>query len=427
MAVELADDESSDTSSYSEEEEEEQQGKKAATVVTSSAPTRPVARRPGQAITAPSPSSESSSDSEEESDEEDEDSEDDDDEPEPVKSQPATPVASQRASQPKAASSAPVPAKPLNSKPMDSKTVKPSEAVTQAKPKRTADSSKEEENRKKKKKKKEDEGEDLAAEAEAKKEDKSDGSKTPQDQKKLFQRVWDAGDEINLLRALCDYTKAGASSNDLNGFFAFSRKELEKFKKTQLVDKVRKLKKKYENVVSKESTTGKATQFKTPHEMEAFSLSQSIWGEKGKDAVSAEASAHKSPKKDGGTAAKKSQNNDGEKPMNNRTKVSARKPEEPDSSVSKEENHVRFFENMEIGIGRTKEDELGGTLVNMVEVVDKWIKLAESSKVKDLQERQRKLEGRMLEIHSEHLEIASARAKLALEAFKASRAGRSRQ
>ncbi|XP_031482007.1 probable transcription factor At4g00390 [Nymphaea colorata] len=420
----IEEEESSDSSSYSEEEEEEQKEKKT-TAVTSPMPTRSVARR-GTTAAVPPSSSSSSSDSEEESEDDDEDSEDERGS-EPLKSQPGTPVGSQKALQSKAVSPVPSSAKPLNSKPMDSKTtVKPSQPASQAKPKRPADSSKEDESKKKKKKKKNDEeeleAEDLAAEVEAKKEDKPDGSKTPQDRKKLFQRVWDAEDEINLLTTLFHYTKDGGHAHDLNGFFNFSRKDLEKFKKTQLQDKVRKLKKRYENVVAKEKKSGKTTTFKSPHEQEAFSLSQLIWGEKGEYDSQKEAneqSRQKSPTK----------NNDGEekKLNNNRTNVLALKREEPHSSVSKDENHVRLFENMEIGVGMTKEDELGSTVVNMVEVVDKWIKLADQSKVKDLQERQRKLEGRLLEIHSEHLEIASARAKLALEAFKTSKAGRSRQ
>ncbi|KAF3772470.1 hypothetical protein EJ110_NYTH57834 [Nymphaea thermarum] len=71
-----------------------------------------------------------------------------------------------------------------------------------------------------------------------------------------------AEDEINLLKKLFHYTKEVGHAHDLNNFFEFSRKDLMKFKKTQLMDNVRRLKKKYENIVAREKS-GKTTTFKT--------------------------------------------------------------------------------------------------------------------------------------------------------------------
>ncbi|KAF3772471.1 hypothetical protein EJ110_NYTH57836 [Nymphaea thermarum] len=68
-----------------------------------------------------------------------------------------------------------------------------------------------------------------------------------------------------------DKPDGNKTCQDHKNFFEFSRKNLMKFRKTQLMDMVRRLKKKYENIVVREKS-GKTMAFKTSHEPEALSI-----------------------------------------------------------------------------------------------------------------------------------------------------------
>ncbi|EXB31415.1 hypothetical protein L484_014842 [Morus notabilis] len=94
--------------------------------------------------------------------------------------------------------------------------------------------------------------------------------------KLLFQRLWSEDDEIAILKGMIDYaakTGADAAVADMNAFYDFIKKSLHiDATKTQLSDKVRRLKKKYVNNLKKKYNPTK------PHELEAFQLSKKIWG-----------------------------------------------------------------------------------------------------------------------------------------------------
>ncbi|PON84285.1 DNA-binding storekeeper protein-related transcriptional regulator [Trema orientale] len=99
------------------------------------------------------------------------------------------------------------------------------------------------------------------------------------DSKKLFQRLWSEDDEIVILKGMTDYAaKKGADpSADMSAFLDFIKKSLQlDFTKTQLADKVRRLKKKFENNDGKKKY--KPTK---PHEEKVFELSKKIWGSEG--------------------------------------------------------------------------------------------------------------------------------------------------
>ncbi|KAF3772469.1 hypothetical protein EJ110_NYTH57833 [Nymphaea thermarum] len=230
----------SDSSSNSKVEEEEQKEKKATMLFHLCLRCGPLRQTLDDSSSSSSSDSEDSSSLSSNSDDDDEDSEDEDDEHEPVKSSHKHRQGHRRPHKLK--------------------------LLLWAKSKHPTDNSKEDGNIKNKKKKKNNEEkaevEDLTTDVEAKKEDKPDGNKTCQDHKKLFQRVWNAEDEINLLKKFFHYTKEVGNAHDPNSFFEFSRKNLMKFKKTQLMDKVRRLKKKYENIVVGEKS-GKTATFKT--------------------------------------------------------------------------------------------------------------------------------------------------------------------
>ncbi|XP_010463980.1 PREDICTED: probable transcription factor At3g04930 [Camelina sativa] len=106
------------------------------------------------------------------------------------------------------------------------------------------------------------------------------------DSRRLFQRLWTDEDEIELLRGFLDYmtTHRGNSSHppDTAPFYEQIKSKLQlEFNKNQLVEKLRRLKKKYRNVMSKISS-GKEVFFKSPHDQSTFEISRKIWNQTGK-------------------------------------------------------------------------------------------------------------------------------------------------
>ncbi|ESQ49587.1 hypothetical protein EUTSA_v10020724mg [Eutrema salsugineum] len=106
------------------------------------------------------------------------------------------------------------------------------------------------------------------------------------DSRRLFQRLWTDEDEIELLRGFLDYitTHRGSSSHppDTAPFYEQIKSKLQlDFNKNQLVEKLRRLKKKYRNVMSKISS-GKEVFFKSPHDQSTFEISRKIWNQTGK-------------------------------------------------------------------------------------------------------------------------------------------------
>ncbi|KAL1802708.1 hypothetical protein ACET3Z_031355 [Daucus carota] len=107
-----------------------------------------------------------------------------------------------------------------------------------------------------------------------------------EESRKLFQRLWTDEDEIELLQGFLDYTlqRGGHSHNshhDTTAFYDLIKCKLQlDFNKNQLVEKLRRLKKKYRNVLSK-INSGKEYVFKTSHDQVTFDISKKIWGNVG--------------------------------------------------------------------------------------------------------------------------------------------------
>ncbi|XP_077218166.1 putative transcription factor At3g04930 [Tasmannia lanceolata] len=102
------------------------------------------------------------------------------------------------------------------------------------------------------------------------------------DSRRLFQRLWTDEDEIGLLQGFLDYISQRDPSNssshlDKGPFYDQIKDRLQlDFNKNQLVEKLRRLKKKYRNVVSRISS-GKDFSFKSPHDQTTFEISRKIW------------------------------------------------------------------------------------------------------------------------------------------------------
>lgn len=107
------------------------------------------------------------------------------------------------------------------------------------------------------------------------------------DSRKLFQRLWTDEDEIGLLQGFLDYTTQRGKTthhgqNDTALFYDQIKSKLQlDFNKNQLVEKLRRLKKKYRNVLNKISS-GKDFVFKSPHDQATFEISRKIWNDMGR-------------------------------------------------------------------------------------------------------------------------------------------------
>lgn len=121
--------------------------------------------------------------------------------------------------------------------------------------------------------------EDTASK-DAKKSKKTADPEASEKKPNLFQRLWSEEDEILILKGMIEYSSKNKSDpiSDMNAFYDFIKKSLHiDFSRTQLQDKIRRLKKKYENNKSKEKE-GKERTFAKLHEQSAYDLSKEIWG-----------------------------------------------------------------------------------------------------------------------------------------------------
>ncbi|XP_055803378.1 probable transcription factor At1g61730 [Solanum dulcamara] len=90
-----------------------------------------------------------------------------------------------------------------------------------------------------------------------------------------FQRVWSEEDEITILERYLNYSSLNCAnpSSDYDAFVTFVKDGLqEETSKTQLQDKLTRLRRKYKKNVDKRS-------FSKPHQEKLFKLSKRIWGQ----------------------------------------------------------------------------------------------------------------------------------------------------
>ncbi|KAL1294351.1 hypothetical protein HN51_055110 [Arachis hypogaea] len=139
-----------------------------------------------------------------------------------------------------------------------------------------------------------------------------DPQKSRDEFKSLFQRVFSEEDEIGILKGLSEFiAKTGKEpykcADEFYDFMKGSNLIRANVSCNQLKDKIRRLKKKFENNLEKEKN-GKGTTLK-PHELEALQLGKNVWGHDGrggeavrnetakKDTVNNEKAAKSTPKK----------------------------------------------------------------------------------------------------------------------------------
>lgn len=104
----------------------------------------------------------------------------------------------------------------------------------------------------------------------------------PDDSRRLFQRLWTDDDEIKILRGFLEFTTQRGTTfashqYDTGPFYERIKRELQlDFSKNQLIEKLRRLKKKFRNAAAR-IAAGKESVFKSPHDQATFEISRKIW------------------------------------------------------------------------------------------------------------------------------------------------------
>ncbi|KAJ0623381.1 putative transcription factor GeBP family [Helianthus annuus] len=218
---------------------------------------------------------------------------------------------------------------------------------------------------------------------------KSNHSTEEESKKQLFQRLWSEDDEIVILKG---------------AFHEFIKKSLHvDVSRAQLVDKIRRLKKKYVNNVSKEKD-GKDRSFSKSHEQRGYELSKLIWGGSNNIINNNNSNNNIEGKK-----------NKGQK---NGNVASA-------SANGLDDDHDKdgFVMEGEKGLDISRFVRYGGRNESPVlpeEIVKAGMELAEGAKRVELEERWRSLKKEELEIYLRKMELVKEQALIVLEAVNTS-------
>ncbi|KAL5229180.1 hypothetical protein ABZP36_017445 [Zizania latifolia] len=104
-----------------------------------------------------------------------------------------------------------------------------------------------------------------------------------EDSRRLFQRLWTDEEELLILRGFLDFTTRRGTTfashqYDTGSFYEEIRRQLSfDFSKNQLIEKLRRLKKKYRVCASRMTAQGGAFAFKSAHEGGIYDLARHIW------------------------------------------------------------------------------------------------------------------------------------------------------
>ncbi|KAI4299240.1 hypothetical protein L6164_032717 [Bauhinia variegata] len=237
------------------------------------------------------------------------------------------------------------------------------------------------------------------------------GEKRGDDSKKLFQRLWSEDDEIAILKGMVEYSaKNGADPHkDPNAFHDFIKESLHvDVSKVQLMDKIRRLKKKYENNAGKKN--GEDRKFSKAHDKKAFELSKKIWGTEGTSGVAEQVKSNgkaRKDKKDGSRSRTLASPKAELLPSPNSKEALKMDIDQSSGSILSLSEMIPFHKN------------LGMSLMNK-DVMKKGWELIGASKREELENRWKKLKDAELEIYVKRIEIIKEQANLMWEAYKSS-------
>lgn len=293
--------------------------------------------------------------------------------------------------------------KPIATKPMEetpkATTTKPRSKVPAKRPNETEESLKDSKRAKKK-------------ETDADPDDEDQKKPGEDTKKQLFQRLWSEEDEIAVLKGMIDFTtKKGMDPNqDMNAFHDFIKKSLHvDVTRAQVMDKIRRLKKKYENNLGR-GKKGEDRTFSKLHERQAYDLSKKLWGSESTSGVLE--SAAKSNGK-----ARKNQNQRGSSKS-----LALLKAELNDGA--KEGEKMDIDNDKEGSLSSAKEKLLFDKSVGMAGleefVINQGLDMIGGAKKAELEERWKKLQIAQLQLFVERNDLIKEQTKLMLEAMKSS-------
>ncbi|KAK4439294.1 putative transcription factor [Sesamum alatum] len=368
------DDDATSEDAGSQESDSEPEQTQVSKKPSSSTQTTPKKAQP-QSSSKPQPQPPSSSDEEESGSE----SESDPDEPDPN----VRPIASKPMVNEQKSNNG---ARKLRSKPISSDLVTPAKSAAAKRPAEE----------------KETEAKDAKKSKKKAEPDTSEKKSTDDPKKLLFQRLWSEDDEIVILNGMIDYATKKKSDPvaDLNAFHDFIKKNLHvDVTRTQLQDKIRRLRRKYENNKSKEKE-GKDRTFSKPHEQKAYELSKKIWGnENGKE--NGVEKVMGSPKPNGSAFRK----------------TPSKRPNMVENEEAKDAKSVEVVNSDAEGLLPAKGVNSGGVSVEE-RILRIGAELFESGKGLEGEKEWKKLRVEEMEVHLRQLEVRSAQTKLVLDAVK---------
>ncbi|XP_071689946.1 GLABROUS1 enhancer-binding protein-like [Rutidosis leptorrhynchoides] len=232
--------------------------------------------------------------------------------------------------------------------------------------------------------------------------------------KQLFQRLWSEDDEIAILQGMIDYKNENGESpvNDMGAFHEYIKKSLHvDVSRAQLVDKVRRLKKKYVNNASREKSSreknGKDRSFSKSHEQKGYELSKLVWGGSGGDSSS-------------GVETKKIQS----QKNGNNIKGNAAAAAASASTVAKSNGVVVKEESVTKDIDINRFVQYGknnnGSAVLEEEIMKGGMELVEGSKREELENKWKELKKQELQLYVKRVDLLKQQAQAVLEAVNSS-------
>ncbi|KAK9004726.1 hypothetical protein V6N11_042184 [Hibiscus sabdariffa] len=229
--------------------------------------------------------------------------------------------------------------------------------------------------------------------------------KTGEDAKKqLFQRLFSEDDEIALLKGMLDYSakKGGDPCADMNAFYDFVKKSIHTdVTKAQLMDKIRRLKKKFENNAGK-GKKGEDRTFSKAHEQNAFELSKKIWGKEGISGK-VESSAAKS---------------NGKAKANNKAVIALKAESQPSPDKKVDVGVPMEVDKVSKSSDSSLFDKRFGVSSLEEEVLKHGLDMVDYEKKAALEAKWRKLQIAELELFIQRSELVKERAKLMLDFYK---------
>ncbi|KDP25881.1 hypothetical protein JCGZ_22911 [Jatropha curcas] len=231
-----------------------------------------------------------------------------------------------------------------------------------------------------------------------------------------IQRLWSEDDEIAILHGLSQYKfeKGADPYADMGAFHDFIKKSLHvDVSKNQLIDKIRRLKKKYQNNLDR-SENGEVPVFSKLHDSKSFELSKKVWDE----------NVNQSGKANNNSAATVAGTSTGVTlalPSGRGHDLRVRKPFKV---LNEEENNgeEKFEEKSEIleeNYPFLKDSfELLGLSAGLKIILKEKLGLIEDGKLKELEVKWKRLKEAELELFVQRMELVHEQVKLTLDLIK---------